>query len=353
MPQQAETPSVAGPAPITKKELGVAVFVGAITLGLSLLFAVMASHSGKALTSDDAGSALLVRRQVPDPCIMALIVAFGINYVAWIPASILRTEHFYDLTGGTTFLSIVVTAIAVGRYADQAASWLQLLPAAFVGVWAVRLSAFLFYRVVTSERGDKRFDEMKRNPARFFVPWTIQGMWAFVTSIAMVAQVTTQGASSSLIPRGEVGGLLDGQNPTSLEHFFDFCTILGITMWVVGFSLEVTADFQKLAFARNPANRGRFISTGVWSWCRHPNYFGEITLWLGIFIMGIRSYHDTQWVVTVSPLFVTVLLLKVSGLPQLETYADKKWGAEAEYVEFKRNTHVMIPFLSRIFPSTA
>jgi steroid 5-alpha reductase family enzyme len=273
---------------------------------------------------------------VPPAPILALILSFGINLIAWVPASVLRTEKFYDFTGGVSFLSIIGVVLVVGKMRGSATN---VLPAALVAIWAVRLSLFLLFRVLTSEHGDRRFDKLKLNPVRFFIPWTLQALWAFLTSIAMVVQVSESPSGAD----AESSSWIDG----------DLFALTGIVLWCAGFALEVVADLQKIAFSKNPKNRGRFICSGVWSWCRHPNYFGEITLWVGIFVMGIRTYRSTQWITAVSPLFVGLLLLKVSGLPMLEAYADKKWGAEAEYQEYKRTTHVMVPFLGRILPGSA
>lgn len=200
---------------------------------------------------------------------------------------------------------------------------------------------------MNSKTGDKRFDKIKVNPARFFVAWTLQGMWVFVTSIAMVVQVTSPHAESSLITSGSAGSIV-GRSPTPLETFFDFATIFGLILFVAGFILEVAADGEKKKFSADPKNHGRCIDQGVWTWCRHPNYFGEILIWVGIFTLGFRTYQQSQWATAISPVLVMVLLLFVSGLPQLESGADKKWGHEAEYQAYKKRTHSMIPFLSRL-----
>ncbi len=338
------TPALA--APVTAKEVLSALVVAVIASGSGLLIAVMSckAFNGK------PGDTLLVNGTVPSAPVMALIILFGVNLLAWIPASILKTERFYDLTGGITYVALTAATLAVGSYAEQnsdpycggSKSWLEKIAAAMTLVWALRLSGFLFYRIHGSARGDKRFDEVKLNPARFIVAWMMQAMWCYLTTIAMVVQTGYSGPASMLVPRSATAG-----DATGDEIFFDFCTVFGIVLWCIGFALEVTADFQKLNFSKDSNNQGRFISTGVWAWSRHPNYFGEITLWVGIFVMGIRSYQGTQWIVAVSPLFVALLLLKISGLPLLESYADKKWGEEAAYQEYKRKTHVIVPFLRR------
>ena len=118
-------------------------------------------------------------------------------------------------------------------------------------------------------------------------------------------------------------------------------------IWLTGFTIEVMADRQKSRFRADPANRGRFISTGLWSRSRHPNYFGEITLWVGILLIAAPTLRGWQWVAVLSPLFVTVLLTRVSGIPLLEKKADTKWGDDPAYQEYKASTPVLIPRLTK------
>ena len=121
--------------------------------------------------------------------------------------------------------------------------------------------------------------------------------------------------------------------------------VLGFVIWVLGFAIEVIADNQKSRFRENPGNKGMFIQSGLWSKSRHPNYFGEITLWVGIAIIALPVLHGWQWIALLSPVFVTILLTRVSGIPLLEKKADKKWGGQQDYEEYKKNTPVLIPKL--------
>jgi steroid 5-alpha reductase family enzyme len=132
---------------------------------------------------------------------------------------------------------------------------------------------------------------------------------------------------------------------TGLRKEIDGFAIAGLLVWLFGFVFEVVADSQKSRFSADPANKGRFIHTGLWSRSRHPNYFGEIVLWIGIAIIALPVLQGWQWVALISPIFVTVLLTRVSGVPLLEKKADKKWGGQADYEEYKKNTPVLIPRL--------
>lgn len=243
------------------------------------------------------------------------LLAFVVNWVAFIPANIKQTEHFYDLTGSLTYISIVVFAVATSASMDTRAT----IAATMVLVWAIRLGTFLFRRI-SQDGKDDRFDEIKINPLRFFLTWTIQGLWAILTAACALAIIT----SSPTQPIGLIGSI-------------------GILFWLVGFLFEVVADAQKRAFKRDPENAGRFITTGLWAWCRHPNYFGEITLWTGMAIMALPILKGWQYVTLVSPIFIYLLLTRVSGIPLLKKKSDAKWGDEEAYLSYMATTPALFP----------
>jgi steroid 5-alpha reductase family enzyme len=118
-------------------------------------------------------------------------------------------------------------------------------------------------------------------------------------------------------------------------------------VWIVGFTVEVVSDRQKRRFRQDPANAGRFITTGLWAWSRHPNYFGEIVLWLGIALIALPALSGWQYVTLISPLFVYLLLSRVSGIPPLESRAEERWGNDPEFQAYKARTPVLFPRLSR------
>ncbi|KNC72493.1 hypothetical protein SARC_14950 [Sphaeroforma arctica JP610] len=184
-----------------------------------------------------------------------------------------------------------------------------------------RLGSFLFQRIQKDGK-DSRFDTLKPYFFRFFNVWSIQGLWVFLTALP----VYTLNSSEDTRP-------------------LTFVDLLGLCLWVFGFALEVTADRQKSEWRDNPVNKGRFITVGLWGLSRHPNYFGESTLWLGMFIVSTPILHGWQWICAISPIFVVLLLTKVSGVPLLEKKADEKWGDEEEYQKYKRETPIFIPKL--------
>jgi steroid 5-alpha reductase family enzyme len=242
------------------------------------------------------------------------VLAFAINWLAFIPAAITQTEHYYDLTGGISYVTVTIAAVLLSGELDLRAT----LVAGMVLVWSIRLASFLFIRI-SKAGSDSRFDEIKTRPLQFLMAWTLQGLWVLLTAAAALA-VITGGVSK---PLGIVGAI-------------------GLAIWLAGFLIETVADLQKTRFKNDPDNKGKFISTGLWAWSRHPNYFGEIVLWVGMAIVAIPVLQGWQWATLISPVFVYFLLTKVSGVPMLEDKADERWGGQDDYEEYKRRTPVLI-----------
>jgi len=242
------------------------------------------------------------------------IIAFGVQWLAWIPASISQTERFYDLTGGLTYLAVVAFSLWAGSQSEVIGTR-EWLISALVAIWAIRLSSFLFLRIHHAGK-DGRFDQLKTSPVRFLVPWTLQALWVFLTLNVVIVINSQSGPAPPL-------GIWDG---------------IGFMVWIMGFGIEVVADSQKTAFNANPENEGKWIDEGLWSRCRHPNYLGEILLWTGVAIFGVACFEGLEMVSWISPVFVYLLLTKVSGIPLLDRRALAKWGDDPEYQKYRENT---------------
>lgn len=250
------------------------------------------------------------------PVLYSLVaLAFATQWIVFIPSYLMKTEKCYDLTGSGTFIACTILVAT----AAQPLSLYQVICASMVLIWAARLGSFLFLRI-HKDGVDTRFDQIKHNPYRFFVTWTIQGLWVIVTAGALYTAIASN-ATISL-----------GGNMTSALVF------LGVALWVLGFTLEVVADYQKRVFKQNPENKGKFINVGLWSRARHPNYFGEILLWFGAALTASVALSGWQYLTLISPFFVLFLLTKVSGIPMLEAKADKRWGDNADYIAYKAST---------------
>jgi steroid 5-alpha reductase family enzyme len=280
---------------------------GLIGTSVALLIAC-----GLAWAGSQGGSTLASEIPVFALCVA---IAFIIQWLAFIPAFLQRTEKFYDLTGGITYLTVIATAVKLSSTVDAR----TMLLAGMVAIWAIRLSSFLFLRIRAAGE-DRRFREIKQSFARFLLAWTLQGLWVSFTLAAALAAITST-------KRVELGGL----------------ALIGFFFWIFGFAIEIIADRQKSAFNTKSQNKGKFISSGLWAWSRHPNYFGEIVLWIGIAIIALPALQGWQWVTLISPVFVTLLLTRISGINLLEARADEKWGGQSDYEAYKANTPILIP----------
>ena len=249
----------------------------------------------------------------------AAALAFAVQWVVFVPSFMAQTEHYYDLTGSLTYLSLVIATLLLAGSFDERSIVLALL----VSIWALRLGSFLFLRI--RRRGvDERFDTINPSFSRFLMAWTLQGLWVFLTLSAALAAMTST-------------------TPAPLEPL----GVAGMVVWTVGLAIEAVSDRQKRLFRQDPANAGRFITTGLWAWSRHPNYFGEIVLWLGIALIAFPALSGWQYVTLISPLFVYFLLTRVSGIPPLESRAEERWGNDPEFRAYKARTPALFPRLAR------
>jgi len=247
-----------------------------------------------------------------------LVMCFVIQWIAYIPAFLLKTEKFYDLTGSLTYIGAVLFALyATGSFQNLQLG--NLIVGIAIIVWAVRLGSFLFMRI-RKDKKDGRFDSIKTSFSQFFMTWTLQGMWVFICS------------SAAFVALANPAGIL-------INSVF----IAGLVIFVVGFAVEVIADNQKTVFRSIPENKDQFINEGLWARSRHPNYFGEITLWAGITVMCISVFEGMNFLAVFSPIFSYLLLVYVSGVRMLEYRGHKKWGHLDEYKNYKKNTPKLIP----------
>ena len=250
-------------------------------------------------------------------------ICLGIQWLAWIPASLAKSERYYDLTGGLTYVIVVGFTLWAGSQSESPSAR-ELIVSLLVVIWALRLSSFLYLRIHRTGK-DGRFDRLKTSPIRFLVPWTIQGLWVFLTMIVVIV-INSQASSAPQL------GIWDA---------------IGLLMWLLGFSIEVIADNQKSAFNANSENQGKWIDSGFWSYSRHPNYLGEIMLWTGIACFGIPCFSGMERLAWISPIFIYLLLTKISGVPILDRRGLEKWGDQPEYHKYREYTPTLLPRLTR------
>ena len=249
----------------------------------------------------------------------AVAAAFAIQWAAFVPAYRLQSERFFDLVGSLTFLSVTGILLYLAPVRD-ARAWLL---AVMVVLWALRLGSFLVTRIRRAG-SDGRFDDIKGRFSTFLMVWSLQGLWVSVTAGAAWSALTSQART----PLGAGA-------------------VVGAAVWAFGLAWETVADEQKRRFRLDPANEGHFIRTGLWRWSRHPNYFGEILVWVGVAMTAAGGLEGWATVTLVSPVFVAALLIGISGIPLLERRAEERWGNDPEYRAYRDHTPALIPRWSR------
>jgi steroid 5-alpha reductase family enzyme len=242
------------------------------------------------------------------------LIGFGLHWTIFLPSFVFKTDHYFDLTGSISYISTVAAVVLLNPELDLR----DLIICVMIVVWALRLGSFLFLRIKKDGK-DTRFNIMKTQFLWFLMTWTLGGLWVLATMAAGLAAIT----SGTSLPLGPIA-------------------YLGIVLWVFGMGIEVIADRQKSLFRRIPENQGRFITTGLWAWSRHPNYFGEITLWLGLSLVALPVLTGWQLATMVSPVFVYLLLTRVSGIPLLEALAEKRWGTDPVFIAYRDGTPALM-----------
>lgn len=282
--------------------------VASVTIPIALLIGILIAVAGSQYGNTYNGLPVFG---------LVVAIAFFTQIVAFIPAFISQTEKYYDITGTMTYVLTTLIAMFLASSLDTRSLLLGLL----VLIWTLRLGIFLFKRINKAGK-DIRFDNLKPSFIRFLNAWVLQGLWVTFTAGATLTAIS----SNNLVAFGSIG-------------------LIGLIIWITGFTIEVKADNQKRKFNADLSNKNKFINTGLWSRSRHPNYFGEILLWFGIAVIAFPVLKGSQLFTLVSPLFVYILLTRGSGVPLLEKKADKTWGGDPGYEEYKDSTPILFPKL--------
>lgn len=250
-----------------------------------------------------------------NPFVLSAVAAVAVNGIFFAFAAVRKTDVVTDLSYSLSFALVSAVLILRNLGAPSAA----LAPAALTLLWAARLGSYLFGRIIKI-KVDHRFDDKRDDPLKFASFWSLQAVAVFVILLPVVASIAS---------------------PVSPRSFGPF-EVAGLLMWLGGFVIEVEADSQKSAFKKS--GKPGVITTGLWAWSRHPNYFGEALLWWGLFVYVVPALTGLLWISVLGPVFITVLLLFVSGIPLLEKSADAKYGSDPVYQEYKSRTSVFIPW---------
>jgi steroid 5-alpha reductase family enzyme len=246
--------------------------------------------------------------------LLGLFVSVVINLLMFGFAYRFQSDKLTDASYAITF---IVLAILYGLQSSKDHNSIWLLSRMAI-IWALRIGGYLLYRVIKKGK-DGRFDDIRENFWKFGRFWLGQALTVWVL----------------LLPLGlTYSHSVEGTN----------ITIIGVILWLFGFVFEAIADAQKFRFTNNPTNKGRWIDIGLWHWSRHPNYFGEILVWIGIYLAAFSVLSPIGRIVAlISPIFITVLLCFISGIPPLEKSSDKKWGSNPKYKTYKQRTSILIP----------
>ena len=246
-----------------------------------------------------------------------IILSFIFHWLLFIPAFIFKTEKFYDLTGSLSYITIILYVLISSNNGIN--NFGNVILSSLIIIWTLRLGSFLFFRIKKAGE-DKRFREIKKSFSWFFMAFTFSGMWVSICALCALT------------------GISNGIELTGV-------TYIGILLFVIGFTLEIIADTQKTNFRKLKDNKDKFITTGLWKYSRHPNYLGEIILWIGVAIISYSSLEINQLFTLISPIFTYLLLVHVSGINLLEKSGEKKWGDLNEYKQYKKETPRLFWFI--------
>ncbi len=246
--------------------------------------------------------------------IINFIIAMGINLLMFIPAYKFKTDKLTDISYSVTFVVLGIFGLMLSNLMlPQIILFLMIL------LWAMRLGGYLLTRIQKIGK-DNRFDSMRSSIIKFGSFWVLQGFTVFVV----------------LIP-GSYFFNADSSQLTLLSF-------IGIAVWLLGLIIETIADYQKTTFIKQVANKGKWVNIGLWKHSRHPNYLGEILVWIGVYLFILPALNTAQALIgAISPVFIAFLLLYVSGIPLLEKSANKKWADNYAYTKYKLNTGKLLP----------
>lgn len=233
-----------------------------------------------------------------------------------------RTD-LVDGAWGLAFVTAAISSFLIGNSGANSVGWnIQTITTGLVLIWGLRLAYTIGRRLATHPE-DKRYVELRKhwrgNQAvnTYVRIFFTQAVLATTISIAVIIINTSQ-----------------AQLPSTLAY-------IGIVVWLIGFLFEATGDAQLKKYIANPENKGTLMTSGLWKYTRHPNYFGEATLWWGIFIIALATPYGLAGIIT--PVLITYLLCFVSGVPTTEKHFEGRsgWGS------YKKRTSMFIPLPPR------
>jgi steroid 5-alpha reductase family enzyme len=250
--------------------------------------------------------------------IKVISLIFGLQLSGFFPSFYLKSEKYYDLFGGLTFIASILFMLFIKFKIASDLNIREIILAISVLFWTIRLSFFLFQRVKRVGK-DERFDSYKFSFSKFLLAWMTQGLWVFICLFPIL--IVFSSPSNDEITYLAFGGLI----------------------YLVGLVIEIIADYQKTIHNKLNNKKRKFISNGLWSRSRHPNYFGEFLIWTGITIICFPVLSGFKYLALITPIFIYFLLNYISGVNLLEERAKEKWGNNPEYVKYLKATPKFFP----------
>jgi steroid 5-alpha reductase family enzyme len=247
------------------------------------------------------------------PYVIALFVILGVGVASWLLSVIKKDVSFVDSLWSLFFL----IAALIFALDAQPISVRGKLVLALVVVWSLRLSVYITIRN-WGQPEDYRYDSIRANNEpgfafkSLYIVFGLQGVLAWMVALALLPAIASRSAL----------------------HWLDLVAAL---LWLVGFVFEAGGDYQLSRFKARQDSKGRVLDTGLWRYTRHPNYFGEFCIWWAFFLFALAS---GGWWSIASPLLMSLLLLKVSGVAMLEKTITER---RPEYAEYIRCTNVFFP----------
>lgn len=246
---------------------------------------------------------------------LVLALTILVYMSVWFIISLVKKRNdVADVAWGLGFILLTWLSFYISDYFDPR----SLLVCTLITIWGVRLALHIYSRN-KGKSEDYRYLEWRK-------AW---GKWFYIRSYFQV--YILQGFLLYIIV---LPALIINNNSTEIINYLD---IAGVLIWLVGFVFETVGDLQLSKFIKNPINKGKIIQTGLWKYTRHPNYFGEVTQWWGIWIIALNVQNGLIGII--GPIVITFLILKVSGIPMLE----KKMDKNPEFKNYKKRTSIFIP----------
>jgi steroid 5-alpha reductase family enzyme len=250
--------------------------------------------------------------------IIELTVIMAYMAVWFCLGQALRRNDVADIAWGIGFIVMAVSAMVFTENVTPRG----LLITCIVVLWGVRLSSHVFLRNLGKQE-DPRYRKWRKDWGKhaviraFFQVFLLQGVLIIIISLPVTIVITAERSPLSLLD------------------------ILGVCIWFVGFAFETVGDYQLMRYKRNPANQGKIMTQGLWRYTRHPNYFGEVALWWGVYLIAVSV--PLGWATILGPITITCLILKVSGIPLLE----ERYKDNPEFQMYKRRTSAFFPLPHR------